>query len=1031
MASLFISYSRKDIEVARRLTEAFNGQGLDFWIDWEGIPPTVDWWKEIEKGIEEADIFLFLISPDSTKSQVCKQELEHAAKNGKRLIPVVVSDIKPEESPTELGLLNWIFIRKNDDFKLGFSKLITAIKTDYEWAQTHRQLQVKALEWERSNHENSFLLRGKELQNAEFQLATNTSKEPYPTDLQREYVLKSRQATDKQRRLTTGIAIAGIVALVGLAIFGFVQAGQATRQANIALTAQALAEERTKIARAGQLAAQAVAAYDKDFQLSLLLSIEAFQSKDTFQTRSVLLDNTQANSQLRIFLNGPRDPVSSVAFRADGKTPISSVAFSPDGRLLASGSDDNTIILWDVKTGLPIGQPLTGHTSWVTSVAFSPDGKVLVSASYDKTIILWNVETGQPVAPPMMGNSDIVNSVAFSPDGRTLVSGSCGGTDDIGSCNQGEIIFWDVETFQPIGQPLLGHTSSVDSVAFSPDGKILASGSEADIILWDADTHKPIGLPLVFTDIYGNSSIAFSPDGKILAAGHWFSITLWNVETQQVIGQPLSGHRDLLSSVAFAPDGKMLASGSVDRTIILWDLETGQPIGKPLSGHSGGVNSVSFSPDGKALASGSDDNTVILWDLETQQPLGQSIKGHSDTVNGVAFSPDGMTLASASNDQTIILWDMKTRQPIGQPLTGHHDAVTSVAFSPDGKTLASGSNDSTIILWDVETGQPSGHPLAGHTDIVKSIAFSPDGRMLASGSDDGTIILWNAETHLQIGQPLIGHSSVVNSVAFSPDGKTLASGSWDDTIILWNVETHLPIGQPLTGHTDFINSVAFSPDGKMLASGSWDFTIILWDVQTSQPIGQPFPGHQHWVDSVAFSPDGRTLSSGGNDGALFLWDVESRQPIGQLSTDGFAISSVAFSPDGKSLISGGVNNNLTLWDLDPHSWLEKSCQRVRRNFTATEWERFFPGEEYHATCLQFPLVTVSREAATAQPTPTAQAQIQIPPIKDFRSSRPTTILVLFLCFCCIGAFIIVCIGLYYLYKSKKNSKGRIKDIHQK
>ena len=358
MASLFISYSRKDIEVARSLTEAFNGQGLDFWIDWEGIPPTVDWWKEIEKGIEEADIFLFLISPDSAKSQVCKQEIEYAAKNGKRLIPVVVRDTKSEESPTELGSLNWIFIRNGDEFKSGFSKLIAAIKTDYEWVQTHRQLQVKALEWERSNHENSFLLRGKELQEAEFQLATNTSKEPYPTDLQREYVLKSRQAADKQRRTTTGIAIVIMIALAGLVIFGFVQASRATQQANIALTAQALAEERAKIARAGQLAAQAVNAYDKDFQLSLLLSAEAFQGKDTLQTRTVLLENTQANSQLRIFLNGPRDPVSSVSFRADGKTPISSVAFSPDGKTLASGSYDNTIILWDVETGEPMASPL-------------------------------------------------------------------------------------------------------------------------------------------------------------------------------------------------------------------------------------------------------------------------------------------------------------------------------------------------------------------------------------------------------------------------------------------------------------------------------------------------------------------------------------------------------------------------------------------------------------------------------------------------------------------------------------------------
>ena len=171
MANVFISYSRKDLQVARQLTEAFKGQDLDFWIDWEGIPPTVDWWREIESGIEKADVFLFLISPDSCKSKVCKQEIEHAIKNGKRLIPVVVREIKDDEKPEGLSHLNWIFFREGDEFDPDFNKLMTAIKTDYEWVQTHRELLVKALEWERSNHEDSLLLHGKELRDAEFQLA--------------------------------------------------------------------------------------------------------------------------------------------------------------------------------------------------------------------------------------------------------------------------------------------------------------------------------------------------------------------------------------------------------------------------------------------------------------------------------------------------------------------------------------------------------------------------------------------------------------------------------------------------------------------------------------------------------------------------------------------------------------------------------------------------------------------------------------------------------------------------------------------
>jgi hypothetical protein len=257
MASLFISYSRKDIDFARKLTEAFEGQDLDFWIDWEGIPPSVDWWKEIEKGIEEADIFLFLLSPDSITSNVCKQEIDHAIKNGKRLIPVAVREIDWDNVLPELSKLNFIFLREIDDFNKGLEKLITAIHTDFEWVQIHRRLQMRALEWDRGNKDNSFLLRGKDMQDAEAQLVASAGKDPKPTDLQTEYVLKSRQASDRQRRITTMIAIAGVIVMTTLAIFGFVQAN--------------LAEERARIARAGELSAESVAVRNKNFPASLLL----------------------------------------------------------------------------------------------------------------------------------------------------------------------------------------------------------------------------------------------------------------------------------------------------------------------------------------------------------------------------------------------------------------------------------------------------------------------------------------------------------------------------------------------------------------------------------------------------------------------------------------------------------------------------------------------------------------------------------------------------------------------------------------
>jgi len=275
-------------------------------------------------------------------------------------------------------------------------------------------------------------------------------------------------------------------------------------------------------------------------------------------------------------------------------------------------------------------------------------------------------------------------------------------------------------------------------------------------------------------------SVAFSPDGKTLAsASADNTIKLWNLQTQKPIAT-LTGHTSTVYSVAFSPDGKTLASASADKTIKLWNLQTQKPIAT-LTGHSNLVNSVAFSPDGKTLASASADKTIKLWNLQTQKEM-KTLTGHSSWVNSVAFSPDGKTLASASADKTIKLWNLQTQKEM-KTLTGHSSTVNSVAFSPDGKTLASASADKTIKLWNLQT-QKEMKTLTGHTSTVYSVAFSPDGKTLASASADNTIKLWNLQTQKPIAT-LTGHSSWVYSVAFSPDGKTLASASADKTIKLW------------------------------------------------------------------------------------------------------------------------------------------------------------------------------------------------------------------------------------------------------
>ncbi|MCJ1423154.1 hypothetical protein MMC29_001035 [Sticta canariensis] len=412
----------------------------------------------------------------------------------------------------------------------------------------------------------------------------------------------------------------------------------------------------------------------------------------------------------------PVTPVtwSQELMKLEGHTrSVSAVAFSQDGLLLASGSGDQTIRLWNPTTGQEV-QKLEGHTSLVRAVAFSQDGLLLASGSDDETVRLWDPTMGQEMRK-LEGHTDWVKAVAFSQDGLLLASGSEDQT----------VRLWDPTTGQE-AQKLEGHTNWVSAVAFSQDGLLLASGSEDQTIrLWDPTTGQEV--------------------------------------------QKLEGPTGQVSAVAFSPDGLLLASGSDDETIRLWDPTTGQEVRK-LEGHTSLVMAVAFSPDGLLLASGSSDATVRLWDPTTGQEV-RKLEGHTDWVLAVAFSQDGLLLASGSGDQTIRLWDPTTGQEV-RKLEGHTDWVRAVAFSQDGLLLASGSYDQTVRLWDPTTGQEV-QKLEGHTKSVEAVAFSPDGLLLASGSDDWTVRLWDLTTSQEVWK--VENLSDITAISLIIDNKILTN----------------------------------------------------------------------------------------------------------------------------------------------------------------------------------------------------------------------------------------------------------------
>ncbi|BAY03882.1 hypothetical protein H6G54_23250 [Anabaena cylindrica FACHB-243] len=309
------------------------------------------------------------------------------------------------------------------------------------------------------------------------------------------------------------------------------------------------------------------------------------------------------------------------------------------------------------------------------------------------------------------------------------------------------------------------------------------------------------------------NSIVYSPDGNTLAsAGRDQVIKLWNTSTGGLI-KILTGHSDWINSLAYNPDGKILISGSRDKTIKVWNVSTGREI-RILAGHNNSVCFLSYSPDGNTLASGSADKTIKLWNVSTGKVI-ITLKEHSDSVLSLAYSPDGHTLASGSADNTIKLWNISTGKVI-LTLIGHDNWVRSLAYSPDGKILASGSSDNTIKLWNISTGKVI-FTLTGHSDSVPSLAYSPDGKILASASGDKTIKLWNASTGWEI-NTLEGHSNSVRSLAYSPDGKILASGSADNSIKIWPLLSQTIYSRKSTPKSKPVRSRKSTPQSKPVSS---------------------------------------------------------------------------------------------------------------------------------------------------------------------------------------------------------------------
>jgi WD40 repeat protein/serine/threonine protein kinase len=588
---------------------------------------------------------------------------------------------------------------------------------------------------------------------------------------------------------------------------------------------------------------------------------------------------------------------------------VYSLAFSPDGQTLACADLRKEIDLWDLDTGAR-RRTLVGHAQGVYSLAWRPGGRFLASAAGGTPgeLRLWDTETGQTAAS-VLAHSGAVHAVAFTADGNRLASG---GFD-------GRVILWDVADDQMrLRRTIVLSKTAVTGLAFSPDGATLAVSSRPgpDVVRYDVRGSAPVALPPLTGLTAQVESVAWSPDGRLLAATSTDrTVRLWKMTDEppsEVWTSPK--HEGAVYTAAFSADSRLLATAAWTENagVRLWKADSGEPV-HTFTGHIEGVVRLAFAPVGNRLASGGRDHRLHVWDTER---LAEHLppSGQFGNVTSAAFGPDERTLAAGSTDRTVALYDPLSGEQRHR-LTGHTDEVLCVAWRPDGQHVASGGADRTVRIWNVDDGKQTGE-LTGFASAVSALAYSQDSNSLFTLADEGGVMRWDLSADPPRCEPLLaaglGGGAGLTMLA---DGSGLAAvGRNDREVRRWNLESgKAELIFPLEGTTGF-RAVAFAPDGTAISAGANNGLIHRWRLPLGRPLA-PLGGHAN-VASLAYSPDGQWIASGGyNDGELRLWHADGEH-MRQLYTLAPAVAgpvaAVSFSPSSRYLAAAHPEGGLAL-----------------------------------------------------------------------------------------------------------------------
>lgn len=990
---VFISYSRKDKRFAQKLNATLDQADMEAWMDVEDIPLTADWMAEITTSIEASDAFLFVISPDSVKSEVCIRELDLAIAGNKKVVPVLYRDPeKRQKVHLKLASTNWVYMRsKKEKFKDSLPLLISSIKTDLGWVKQHTRLQQRANEWNLKKRQLLYLLQGSDLTDAEKWMADSTVYEGREvTPLQAEYIRASRtHATQKQRNLTVGIAIITVasILIVIFAIFQWYKALEneklakqnaaiAAENEQIALIQQALAEasaqealKKENEAKAQRSAAQANAYKERpgELDLSTLLAIESMTRSPSPEAENVLRHNLS------------KMPIPVAQLKHKGR--IWNIQTSMDGQYIISSSADKTACVWTI-TGEKVY--CVQHEQDVIDALVTDDNTLLVTGSLDGTVRFWNFKDGSVQEVFNFGSG--VLDLEIGPDNRIVVAGREDGFISVLDTIQRKNIFFynfavgpvTAVKFQKNGQwlgvatregytrvwrlfsgtPEKGpqHSSEIFNLAFSSDDKLMVTASEDSTArIARAETGRQTH---VVPHMDWVEDVAFGPDSS------WFTtasddklvrIFDANTGTEKLRMR----HGSFVQRVKVSPNGNWIASTGYDFTARIWDSQTGALM---LEASIDGIGSaLAFSPNGDRLIAGDRDGNVTIWDIS----ILDARVGHIDFpefINKAKFDPAGNWILVNTDDK--ILWQIPAGElttikdgTAGIPVLSFDDLTAQLKISPDSKWVAISQNsevsNSKAIIYHLESEILYSLP---HGSDISGLAISPDSKFLATTNEGNSIVyIWNAETGELVNS--IPFEEVAFTSAYSPKDPILAIGL-TNKIVLWNTLTNNEIAS--IRQIGQIKSLNFNADGTWLATTSSDGSIFVWDMNGQDHSNPKYEFQQDGaITSLDFNSKKQWLASAGTDGFVYLWDLETGQEALRIPHSD-AVFGINFSPDG-TLLSTVSRKTVQFWEinlLEPFvkdQLVETACSRLTKNIPQNQWQFLFKEDEYRILCPELPL----------------------------------------------------------------------------